>query len=381
MIRDIVFDHKNKWTALYKITNSTPFVFEIKSSSLSSIPDITNVGVGLHTWGYVIINNDSLDVLTLPKEVIQSMLRNEIVIDFVNVIEVMTNVTELAPSDKDIDYYLQDRFIPSPVPVFIIDHALKNENGTVLGYMISVKRNVSLSSPNALISKKQFDMLNNLKFIDNTRSSLSSRTVEDDFFKDGRGEPMYRVRDEMIAANNSDAVKFIRHITSLIKENTTKDKSAIKPVEKSVVKKRPTWEEYFMASAELMSSRSTCDRLFVGAVLVQDNHIVAEGYNGSIAGHEHCESDNHLMYENGCKRTIHAEMNVITTCAKLGIPTKGGTVYVTHQPCPDCTKHLNQSGIKEIVYKHPYKHRYENNFDDGMILRQYIGRNVNINWD
>lgn len=144
---------------------------------------------------------------------------------------------------------------------------------------------------------------------------------------------------------------------------------------------RPTWDEFYMAQAQLYAVRSTCGRLNVGAVLVQNNRMVAEGYNGSITDHPHCDDDNHLMYENGCKRTIHAEMNIITMCARDGISTKGGTIYVTHQPCPDCTKHLNQAGIKEIVYLYPYKHRYENNFHEGMIIRQYTGKELEFTWE
>lgn len=129
---------------------------------------------------------------------------------------------------------------------------------------------------------------------------------------------------------------------------------------------RYSWDDYFIQMANVVSIRSTCDRLHVGAVLTYKNNVIGTGYNGSISGHEHCNGDNHLIYENGCKRTIHAEMNILMYCARSGIPTEGCTMYVTHQPCPDCTKHMNQAGIKKVIYQHPYKHRYENNFDDGM---------------
>lgn len=134
---------------------------------------------------------------------------------------------------------------------------------------------------------------------------------------------------------------------------------------------RKTWDSYFMDLAEKVAEdRPTCDRLHVGALLVKDNRIIATGFNGSISGHSHCDDEGHLMYENGCKRTIHAEMNAILQCAKEGIPTKGATAYVTHYPCPDCMKHLNQSGVKRVVYKEHYSHRYENNFNDGMTIER-----------
>jgi dCMP deaminase len=134
---------------------------------------------------------------------------------------------------------------------------------------------------------------------------------------------------------------------------------------------RKSWNEYFMDQAELVKERATCDRLHVGCVIVRDNRAVASGYNGSISGHEHCDEDGHLMFEGGCKRTIHAEMNALLQCAKYGIPTDGATAYVTHYPCPDCMRSLNQAGIKKVYYKHYYSHRYANNFHEGMEVIQY----------
>lgn len=134
---------------------------------------------------------------------------------------------------------------------------------------------------------------------------------------------------------------------------------------------RPSFPEIFMKEAELWSERSTCNRLAVGAVIVRDNRTVAQGYNGSISGHPHCCDAGDLMYEGGCKRTIHAEMNALMMCAKLGIATEGATLYVTHYPCPDCMKHINQAGIKTVVYKEMYSHRYANNFDEGMVVVNY----------
>jgi dCMP deaminase len=134
---------------------------------------------------------------------------------------------------------------------------------------------------------------------------------------------------------------------------------------------RPSFDSLFMMNAENMSLRSTCKRLKVGAVLVRDNVPLMSGYNGSISGHDHCTDVGDLMYENGCKRTIHAEMNVISQCAKFGIPTNNATMYVTHYPCPECMKHLAQAGIKRVVYQHFYEHRYENDFDRDIELVRF----------
>ncbi len=133
---------------------------------------------------------------------------------------------------------------------------------------------------------------------------------------------------------------------------------------------RESWHQYFMGLTERVSERRTCDRLKVGCILVRDNRIIGSGYNGSVSGHSHCDDEGHLMYENGCKRTIHAEMNAILQCAKYGVPTEGAVAYVSHYPCPDCMKHLNQAGIKKVYYRHYYPHRYDNNFDQGMEVIQ-----------
>lgn len=139
---------------------------------------------------------------------------------------------------------------------------------------------------------------------------------------------------------------------------------------------RKPWDEYFMDQAELVKERATCDRLAVGCVIVRDNRVVATGYNGSISGHLHCDEAGHLeVQENGkvgCKRTVHAEHNAILQCARYGVPTDGAIAYVTHYPCPDCMKYLNQAGIKKVYYKQYYSHRYDNNFDDGMEVIQYV---------
>ena len=119
---------------------------------------------------------------------------------------------------------------------------------------------------------------------------------------------------------------------------------------------RKSWDTYFMQITEIVASRSTCDRAFVGCVLVNKDHrIVSTGYNGSVAGNPHCDDVGHTMRDGHCIATIHAEMNAILYCAKEGIPTKGTICYVTHFPCLNCTKALIQAGICEIIYKDDYR--------------------------
>ena len=118
---------------------------------------------------------------------------------------------------------------------------------------------------------------------------------------------------------------------------------------------RISWDEYFMAQSHLLSLRSTCSRLSVGATIVKDKRIVSGGYNGSIKGDEHCIDVGCKVVEGHCVRTIHAEINAILQCSKFGVGTEGATIYVTHFPCLNCTKSIMQAGIKEICYANDYR--------------------------
>ncbi|WP_268913831.1 ComE operon protein 2 [Lentilactobacillus sp. SPB1-3] len=117
---------------------------------------------------------------------------------------------------------------------------------------------------------------------------------------------------------------------------------------------RIKWDQYFMTQAVLLASRSTCERLSVGAVLVRDKRIIAGGYNGSVAGDTHCIDEGCYVVDGHCVRTIHAEMNAILQCAKFGERTDGAEVYVTDFPCLQCTKMLLQAGITKINYLRNY---------------------------
>ena len=120
------------------------------------------------------------------------------------------------------------------------------------------------------------------------------------------------------------------------------------------MKKRIDWDQYFMIQAALLASRSTCNRLSVGAVLVRDKRIIAGGYNGSVSGDAHCIDEGCYLRDGHCVRTIHAEMNAILQCAKFGVSSDGASLYVTDFPCLQCTKSLLQAGIKEINYIRNY---------------------------
>lgn len=118
---------------------------------------------------------------------------------------------------------------------------------------------------------------------------------------------------------------------------------------------RASWDRYFMDIAHVVSSRSTCDRKHVGAVIVRDRTILSTGYNGSIRGMPHCDDAGHMMEAGHCVATIHAEANAIIQAAKNGVGIDGGIVYVTASPCWSCFKSIINSGIKRIVYGEFYR--------------------------
>lgn len=118
--------------------------------------------------------------------------------------------------------------------------------------------------------------------------------------------------------------------------------------------KRIPWNQYFMLQAVLLSLRSTCERLSVGAILVRDKRVIAGGYNGAVSGDDHCIDVGCYVVDGHCLRTIHAEMNAVLQCSKFGIPTDGAEIYVTDFPCLQCTKSLLQASIKKIYYMRNY---------------------------
>ena len=118
---------------------------------------------------------------------------------------------------------------------------------------------------------------------------------------------------------------------------------------------RASWDEYFMNIARVVSSRSTCPRKSVGAVIVRDKTILSTGYNGSIRGMPHCTEAGHMMENGHCVATIHAESNAILQAARNGVMIDGGTIYVTASPCWNCFKEIANSGICRVVYGEFYR--------------------------
>lgn len=125
---------------------------------------------------------------------------------------------------------------------------------------------------------------------------------------------------------------------------------------------RPSWDMYFMKIADDVSTRSTCLRRQVGAVIVKDKRLLTTGYNGAPTGISHCTEQNCLRTINKVPsgerhelcRGLHAEQNAIIQAAYYGVSIKGAKIYITTQPCSICTKMLINSGIESFIYRSPY---------------------------
>lgn len=120
-------------------------------------------------------------------------------------------------------------------------------------------------------------------------------------------------------------------------------------------RQRASWDEYFMNIAKEVATRSTCDRKFVGSVIVRDRSILATGYNGSIRGLAHCDDEGHLMEDGHCVRTVHAESNAIVQAARNGVRIDGADIYVTASPCWGCFRLIANAGIVRVVFGEFYR--------------------------
>jgi dCMP deaminase len=113
---------------------------------------------------------------------------------------------------------------------------------------------------------------------------------------------------------------------------------------------RPSWDEYFKEIVQVTAKRSPCERLQVGCLLVKDNRIVSQGYNGFLPGCQHQS----IVRDGHEQATVHAEQNAISDCAKRGVSCEDCTAYITHYPCIICCRILLAAGITKIKYINDY---------------------------
>ncbi|GAB5538367.1 MAG: dCMP deaminase family protein [Salibacteraceae bacterium] len=116
--------------------------------------------------------------------------------------------------------------------------------------------------------------------------------------------------------------------------------------------KQARYDRAYLRLAKEWAKLSHCNRKQVGAIIVKDATIIADGYNGTPTGFENkCED------ENGETKwyVLHAEANAILKVARSSNKANGATLYLTNSPCKDCSKLVLQAGIKRLVYIDQYK--------------------------
>ena len=116
--------------------------------------------------------------------------------------------------------------------------------------------------------------------------------------------------------------------------------------------KKATLDHRYLRMALIWAENSYCTRRQVGALIVKDKMIISDGFNGTPSGFENvCEDDegNTIPY------VLHAEANAITKIARSGNNSDGATLYVTDEPCIECSKLIIQAGIRRVVYAREYR--------------------------
>lgn len=138
--------------------------------------------------------------------------------------------------------------------------------------------------------------------------------------------------------------------TKDLKENTNHKQEAI--------------DKRYLRMARIWAENSYCERRKVGAIMVKDQMIISDGYNGTPSGFENVCED-----ETGHTKpyVLHAEANAITKVARSNNSSEGSTLYITASPCVECAKLVIQAGIKRVVFNELYR------ITDGVELLQRAG--------
>lgn len=116
--------------------------------------------------------------------------------------------------------------------------------------------------------------------------------------------------------------------------------------------KQSLLDKRYLRMARIWAENSYCQRRQVGAIIVKDQMIISDGFNGTPSGFENICED-----ETGVTKpyVLHAEANAITKVARSNNSSDGSTLYVTASPCLECAKLIIQSGIKRVVYNELYR--------------------------
>lgn len=131
---------------------------------------------------------------------------------------------------------------------------------------------------------------------------------------------------------------------------------------------RPSRDEVLMATAELVSARSTCSRARVGVVIAREGRQLTSGYNGAPAGLPHCNHEcgcgagamthhERCPAVSPCGIAVHAEANAIAYAARYGMALEGSELFTTLSPCIACSQLIINAGITRVVYAKEYRDR------------------------
>jgi len=116
--------------------------------------------------------------------------------------------------------------------------------------------------------------------------------------------------------------------------------------------KQRKFDQRYLEMARIWAKNSYCTRRQVGALVVKNNMIISDGYNGTPSGFENvCEDDNGITKP----YVLHAEANAITKLARSSNNSEGATIYITASPCIECAKLIIQAGIKRVAYGEKYR--------------------------
>lgn len=119
----------------------------------------------------------------------------------------------------------------------------------------------------------------------------------------------------------------------------------------------------YLRMAQIWSENSYCLRRKVGALIVRDNMIISDGFNGTPSGFPNVCEENNVTFP----YVLHAEANAITKVARSNNSSEGATLYVTASPCMECSKLIIQAGIKRVVFSDLYR------IQDGLELLKRAG--------
>lgn len=127
--------------------------------------------------------------------------------------------------------------------------------------------------------------------------------------------------------------------------------------------KQKKLDERYLRMARIWAENSYCKRRQVGALVVKDQRIISDGYNGTPSGFDNVCEENNVSFP----YVLHAEANAITKLARSHNNSEGSTLYVTASPCLECAKLIIQAGIKRVIYGENYR------LDDGIQLLKRAG--------